>query len=348
MVELSGSKNKIEKVGVIGEGKMGSGIFSYLLPYHFELFWVCSSGADIDKITRQLQKKIIRSLDAGIIDRVQFERHRQISISHDKSVLKNCDLIIEAIPEIADLKRNLFSDLDNIVKSGAIFTSNSSSINPSEIAPEGPRAGKFTGMHFFYPVPVKNIVELTATKETTATTLQAVGSFLNDIQRRFITLDEKNSFILNRIFLDFQNEAFLIVKGGNCSYLQMDQLVKTYFFPFGVFDFCDNVGLDTILSSIRNYIRRHPFPDYYSPFTETLSHFTSQGLLGVKTLRGFYEYPITETVVEEPDNTPDIVSHLRQTWLASIRRYSSQSHLPIDDMNHAIKEYFDVSKGPFE
>jgi 3-hydroxybutyryl-CoA dehydrogenase len=345
--EIPNPKSGISKVGIIGEGKMGTGIFNYLVDFDLDLVWVCSAEADADKISRQFGKKIKRALDAGIIDKERFEYLQGTLISKDLNSVHDCDLIIEAIPELLALKKDMFVQLDKIVKPGAIFASNSSSINPSELFPASRRSGNFMGLHFFYPVPLKNIVEVTVTKDTTDLTLNAIESFLNHIGRRFITLDEKNSFMLNRIFLDFQNEAFLIVQSGRCNYLQMDQLVKNHLFPFGVFDFIDSVGLDTMLSSILNYTRDYPQKSCYSRLIETLSLLVSHGKLGLKTHEGFYKYPMEDIVVNPAETEGEIVDYLRQTWLSSAKRFTMLAHLPIDDANYAIKEYFDIARGPF-
>lgn len=340
--------SRISKVGIIGEGKMGTGIFHYLLDYPFELAWLCSREADLEKLNRQFGKRIRRALEAGIIDQGRFDRLATSRISKDRTALQSCDLIIEAVPEIRELKQELFSQLDTIVNPGAIFASNTSSVKLSEIAPAGKRKGQFTGLHFFYPVPLKNIVEFTVTADTTGDTVGSVEQFLHEIRRRFITLDEKSSFMLNRIFLDFQNEAFLIVRSGHCSYNQMDQLVKKHIFPFGVFDFCDSVGLDTMLSSIRNYICDYPHKSYYAGFIEVLEGLVGQGKLGVKTQEGFFQYPAGEFTGELPDDSAEIADHLHRTYILSARRFTGIAHIPIDDANHAIREYFDIPRGPFE
>ncbi len=338
----------ISKIGIIGEGKMGSGIFNYLLDYPFELTWVCSPQADTDKLTRQFAKRINRSLDAGIIDQQRFDSLKQTTLTRSLDDLKRCNLIIEAVPEIPQLKRELFAGLDKIVDPAAIFTSNSSSINPSRLAIAGNSRRQLAGLHFFYPVALKNIVEFTVTEEITEETRMVVETFLKTIQRRFITLDEKNSFMLNKIFLDLQNEAFLLVHAGHCSYVQMDQLVKTHLFPFGIFDFCDSVGLDTMLWSVMNYTAQYPHESYYSQFINALSELVSQGRLGMKTQRGFHDYPMESEVVPPPVNALEIVNHLRQAYLSSAKRFTALAHIPMDDANHAIKEYFNLDKGPFE
>ena len=113
--------SRIQKVGIIGEGKMGTGIFNYLIDFDIELIWVCSAEADVDKINRQFNKKIKRALDAGIIDRSQYEKLQNTIVSPDLYSLTDCDLIIEAIPEFLELKKKLFVQLDRIVKPESIF-----------------------------------------------------------------------------------------------------------------------------------------------------------------------------------------------------------------------------------
>jgi 3-hydroxybutyryl-CoA dehydrogenase len=340
--------NRVKQVGIIGEGKMGTGIFHYLLDFDFDLIWICSSDADTGKLIRQFIRRITRSFEAGIISRHQFDKLTKTLITSDLTELKQCDLIIEAIPESVSLKKDLFERLDEVVKPEAIFTSNSSSINPSEISPSGERAGKFAGLHFFYPVSLKNIVELTVSTDTTTETTTLIELFLHQIKRQFITLDEQNSFLLNKIYLDFQNEAFLMVQSEKCSIAQMDQLVRNHFFSFGVFDFCDSVGLDTMLQSIRNYTRDYPDKKHYSRFTDAIAELVSQNKLGIKTGSGFYTYPKEEISVEEPLNAGEITDCLNLVWVASAKRFTLNAKLPVQKANHAILEYFGTSPGPLE
>lgn len=343
-----GIMNRVRQIGIIGEGKMGTGIFHYLLDFNLDLVWICSADADTNKLNRQFIRRINRSFEAGIISQHQLDTLQKTLITNDLSAIKQCDLIIEAIPESVNLKKDVFERLNLIAKPEAVFTSNSSSINPSEIAPAGERAGKFAGLHFFYPVALKNIVELTVSADTTTETTSLIESFLHQIQRRFITLDEQNSFLLNKIYLDFQNEAFLMVRAGKCSFGQMDQLVRNHFFQFGVFDFCDSVGLDTMLQSIRNYTRDYPDKKHYSRFTDTIAELVSQNKLGIKTGSGFYTYPREEISVEEPLNAGEITGCLNQVWVASAKRFTLPAKLPVQEANHAITEYFGTSPGPLE
>jgi len=338
----------IQKVGIVGEGKMGSGLLYYLTGFDLYLTWSCSRAADIDKIRKQFGKRINRSMESGIIDENKHQALLKTTITSELSDLIDCDLIIEAIPEDVKLKRSLFANLDLMVNLGCIFASNSSSIKPSLLSPSAQRQEKFAGLHFFYPVALKNIVEFTVTPETSPVTISAIESFLGDIQRFYLTLDEKNSFILNKIFLDFQLAAFQIVNQGLCSYRQMDELVKKDFFPFGVFDFMDSVGTDTMLASIQNYIADYPHKSWFEPLVLQLQEMVKHGKLGMKTGEGFYHYPSESISMGEFQDSASISEHLRQTWFSSVKRFTAQSHIPIGEINFAVKEYFGLLKGPFE
>ena len=338
----------IRKVGVIGEGKMGSGIVLYLVDFPFELVWVCSEGADMEKTARMVSKRARKSLDAGIIDRTRFESLQVSPVTQDISLLRDCDLVIEAIPENLEKKRALFNRLDKIVKGDAIFTSTSSSINPSEIMP-GPETGrKSAGLHFYYPVQSKDMVEVTLSASTTDGTLELIGSFLDSVNRTFITLDEQNSFILNRIFLDFQNAAFRIVHDGECTYLQMDQLVKEQFFSFGVFDYCDSIGLDIMLAAIQRYIQDYRDQESYAIFTSALARLAGAGKLGVKTREGFYKYPMPDQTPESPEHAGEIEEHMRQTWLNACNRFTSTALVSPELMYHAMDEFFGIELSPLD
>lgn len=338
----------IRTVGIIGEGKMGSNIFYYLLDFNFTLVWICSQDADLEGIQKGFEKKIRRKLAAGILTEEQFhKKNAGISITKDLHAVAACDMIIEAIPEIQERKLAIFQLMDVITQPDCIFTSNSSSINPGCLIPSAARKQTFAGLHFFYPVGIKNIVEITFPDTASEETRMRLLNFCENIQRKSLVLDEKNSFILNRIFLDFQSEAYQLVKAGHISMESLDELVRNNFFPFGVFDFMDSVGLDTMLSAIKNYIADYPHKDYYASLIQLLEEKISLGHLGRKSGQGFYPLNENEVVVSDAD-IKNIIHHLKQTFYSSAKRFTMQSHCAIHEMNDAIKEYFEMEKGPFE
>jgi len=345
----------IKYIGIVGGGKMGTNLFNYLLDYEFKIRWVCSPTADLEKISKTFFKKISRSRDAGIISETTFEKlGSETLISSDTKILADCDLVIETITEEIELKRALFKTLDSVLNEGCIIASNSSSIDPGLLIPSSRRSSRFLGLHFFYPVNLKNIVEAIIPASFSIRAQPTITDFLDKINRKYIILDEGNSFILNKIFLDFQNEAFLIVQNGHITCNQLDAIIREYFFPLGVFEFIDCVGIDTMLASIKNYIKCYPHKDYYQPLVNHLEAMIKQGHLGQKSSQGFYHYSGKEIIRGDTDSgsltrpKEEFVEHLRFTYLASVRRFTSQSGLSIQEINDAIKEYFGIDKGPFE
>jgi 3-hydroxyacyl-CoA dehydrogenase len=336
----------LKNIGIIGEGKMGTNLLYYLLDMDFTLTWICSTDADLEKIKKSFNKRLNRSLEAGIIDETRYQGILdRITISAFPDDLASCELIIEAICENLEAKRELFRVADRIASPDCILTSNSSSINPSRLVPSDSRKERFAGLHFFYPIGLKDIVEIIVAEETSKETLKILTSFLKSIGRRFLILEEKNSFILNRIFLQFQNDAFLLVKDKKASFQQIDRIVREHFFPTGVFEFFDSVGLDVMLASIRNYSKEDPDEKKYKPLIGKLEEFVSAGLLGLKTKGGFY----TDAVTPDPgypENDATVIETLRSSYTRAFRRFQDASGIPPKELKSAMDEYFGSETPP--
>ncbi len=330
----------LKNIGIIGEGKMGTNLLYYLLDMNFNVTWICSSDADLEKLRKNFSKRLGRSLEAGIIDEKRYQSILEcVKISNNAADLASCELIIEAISEELEAKRQLFRMLDKIAPPECIFTSNSSSINPSTLIPSENRKDKFVGLHFFYPIALKDIVEVIMTHETSNETLQQITSFLKSIRRRFLLLEEKDSFILNRIFLYFQNEAFLLVNEKKASLQQIDRLVRDHFFPTGVFEFFDSVGLDVMLASVKNYSKDDPEEERYHPLIGQLQELVSKGKLGTKTRGGFYCEGISPDP-GYPENDTEIIAKLQASYGYAFRRFCQSSRIPPAELKSAIDEYF--------
>ena len=343
--------NDINVIGIIGAGKMGTNLFHYLLDFDFPITWVCSKQSDPDKLIKSFQKKIKRLMDAGLLDENSFiEKQNNIRITNDLEQIHKCDLIIETITENLDLKSQLFRKLDKIAGENCIFVSNSSSFTLSELLPSESRKDKIIGLHFFYFVAMKNIVEVIVSDLTSNDVVKNVNQFLRTIHMDPLIQNEDHSFILNRIFLDLQNEAYLIVHEGAITIRQIDMLVKKHFSPVGVFDFCDSVGIDIMLTSVLNYIKNYPDMDRYLLFTNELQRLVGSNKSGIKTGEGFYTYP-AEILSEEEvlndipyDVSENAVGRLRNTLSFSIHKFSTRSGIGLKRLHSAMKEYLGSEK----
>jgi 3-hydroxybutyryl-CoA dehydrogenase len=330
----------LKNIGIIGEGKMGTNLLYYLLDMDFNLTWICSPVADLEKLRRNFSKRLGRSLEAGIIDEKRFQSiMERIKISDSLEDVASCELIIEAVTEDPEIKKQLFLKLDRIAPPACILTSNSSSINPSSLIPSENRKDKFAGLHFFYPIALKDIVEVILVPETSKETLKQLTGFLKSIRRRFLLLEEKNSFILNRIFLQFQNDAFLLVNEKKASLQQIDRIVKEHFFPMGVFEFFDSVGLDIMLASVKNYSKDDPSEAQYHPLIGQLQDLVSKGKLGTKTKGGFYGEGISPDS-GYPENDKEITAKLQASYEQAFRQFCKSSGIPPAELKTAMDEYF--------
>lgn len=343
---------KSGSIGIIGEGKMGINLMHYLLESDNELRWVISPRADAGKIRKNFDKKVRRLHDHGIIPQSRYEQLLKTQISSECSVLADCRLVIEAVTEDETVKKLALRMADEVIAEDAILVTNSSSINPSVLCPSKGRDQNFAGLHFFYPVNLVNIVEIIKSPVTSTGIVNKLIEFLSEIKRNYIILEEKESFILNRIFLDVQNEAYRIVEQGQASEAEIDQIVKASLFPSGIFEFFDHVGLDTMLQSMINYTKDYPHADYYIPLLNKLKQLTTQGHLGRKSGRGFYNYvgnePETSSADTNSEKSSEILHHLEFTYKNAARRFITRSGLTIGELNEALKEYFGTEKGPFD
>jgi 3-hydroxyacyl-CoA dehydrogenase len=333
-------KAMVKHIGIIGEGKMGTNLLYYLVDMDFTLTWICHPLADVEKLRRNFRKRMERSHEAGIFDDARFQSVLgQVMISANLADISSCDLVIETITEDLETKQCLFRQIDIHARPGCILTSNSSSINPSVLVPSETRKAFFAGLHFFYPIALKDIAEIILTDDTSRQAVEEVKAFLHTIRRRYLVLKEKDGFILNRIFLGFQNEAFLLVHQQKASMHQVDRIVRERFFPLGVFEFFDSVGLDVMLASIKNYTREDPGQERFLPLIRRMEDLVAAGKLGSKTGEGFYDGS-DPAGNGSPGSEEEIIRRLAGSYAESFRKFSASSGIPPAEIKSAMDEYF--------
>jgi 3-hydroxyacyl-CoA dehydrogenase len=348
--------NEIKHIGIIGEGKMGSNLFLYLLPYDYRLSWLCSAKEGKNQATKFLGKKLKVLLNSGLMTEQEFiDKVELTTISDDPGSLAGCDLVIEAITENLSLKRQIFQSLDAILKPSCIFTSNSSSILPSALAPSEKRAENMAGMHFFFPLNIKKTVELIHAPGTSSDTIQNLQHFLCAIGKKTLLENEQQAFVLNRLILDFQVGAYHLLQEGKMTMKEIDDLVKSRFFSIGIFDFFDHVGIDVMLVSIKNYTRKAGNRDFYAPLIYKMEELVSQNRLGFKSKQGFYTYckslgDITKEVSEQmPSKTylQDVENRLLNYYISSVNSAIDAGMDP-KVLADAVKDILGLERDPFK
>ncbi|KAF2069976.1 hypothetical protein CYY_008702 [Polysphondylium violaceum] len=280
----------IQTVGVIGGGQMGSGIAQVL-----------SQAAKKNVIVVDLNKQVLEKSLAGITsildknvakgkmsDLEKSDILKRLSFSDSLKSLANADFVIEAVIENAEIKCNIFKELDQIVKKEAILATNTSSISITKIAAATKRPQNVIGMHFMNPVPVMKLVEIIPGISTSEETQNITNQLTKDMGKVHTVARDTAGFIANRLLMPYINEACQAVYEGLGTIEDIDTTMKLGCnMPMGPLTLADFIGLDTCLSIMK--VLQAELGDKYKP-SPLLIRYVEAGKFGKKSNEGFYSY----------------------------------------------------------
>lgn len=281
---------EIHKVGVVGCGLMGSGIAQASAMAGFPTVVRDVSQELLDKGLGSIEKSLAKFVEKGTLSAEQ--KSRTVALLEPTLHLQDftdCDLVIEAIVEDLDRKRELFGELDKLGKADAIFASNTSSLSITEMMTATRRAPRFLGMHFFNPVPLMKLVELVRTVVSDPAVVQAGLDFARKLGKTPILTTDRAGFIVNRLLVPYLLDAVRALEEGFGTIEDIDQGMKLGCnHPMGPFALMDFVGIDTTY-----YIAEILFNEYrekrFAP-PPLLKRMVLAGMHGRKTGKGFYDY----------------------------------------------------------
>ena len=280
----------IKKIAVLGAGQMGNGITQVAACAGYNVTMIDIQQEYVDRGIAAIEKSLAKLVSKERMTQEDADASRaRISLSIDRSVCADCDLVIEAVPEILDLKVSIFQELDDICKPETILASNTSSISISTIAEATNRPDKVIGMHFMNPVPIMKLVEIINGKETSEQTNAAVIQASENMGKTALYCNDSPGFVSNRILCPMLNEAILTLQEGGAQPDAIDGIMKLGMnHPIGPLALCDLIGLDTVLH-IMNVLHEGMGDDKYAP-APLLVQMVEEGKLGRKSGQGFYSY----------------------------------------------------------
>lgn len=280
----------IRKVGVVGCGLMGSGIAQVSAMAGYPTLVREVADHLLKKGMASIDKSLSKMEGKGTITAAnRTETLARLSSTTNFADLADCDIVIEAITENLQLKRETYAMLDKAVKPEAIFASNTSSLVITEMMTATKRVDRFIGMHFFNPVPLMKLVEVVGTITTSPAVLDEAMQFATSLGKAPIRTADRSGFIVNRLLVPYMLDAIRALDEGLGTVEDIDKGMKLGCgYPMGPFTLLDFVGLDTTY-----YIANIMFDEFrekrFAP-PPLLKRLVMAGHHGKKSGRGFYDY----------------------------------------------------------
>ncbi|MFI3249436.1 MAG: 3-hydroxyacyl-CoA dehydrogenase NAD-binding domain-containing protein [Eubacteriales bacterium] len=297
----------MKKIMILGAGTMALGLAEVYFKKGFEVTvhvqtedrikkatdrLTAAQAVDVKKAVKRAQKKDPNA-DVAAIEKKSNDAFdaflKGLKFTFDLNDAKGQDLIIEAIVERMDTKKEYFSKLEDICGPETIFATNTSSLSITEIATATKRADKFIGFHFFNPVPVMKLVELVRGMGTSDETFKAISDMCTEIDKQAVAVNETPGFVVNRLLIPIINDAANLLEAGVSDAAGIDTCMKLGAnHPMGPLALGDFIGLDVCLA-IMETLWSETGDARYRP-SLLLKKMVRGNLLGMKTKEGFYNY----------------------------------------------------------
>ncbi|HEY1853621.1 MAG TPA: 3-hydroxybutyryl-CoA dehydrogenase [Solirubrobacterales bacterium] len=280
----------VERVAILGGGLMGSGIAESVARAGVPVIVRDVDGAAIAAAHERVSASLGHAVERGKVSEAEAaEIHGRIDYTAELGEIAGADLVIEAVPENAELKAGILAQVAGIVSEDALIASNTSSIPIAQLAAGLPHPGRVLGLHFFSPVPVMNLVEVVIALDTSEATLETARELAERIGKLAIVTKDRSGFIVNMLLVPYLMAAVRMYEEGFASAEDIDEGMKLGCgHPMGPLTLADFIGLDVLYSVCDSLYEEFKESAYAPP--PLLKRMVASGRIGRKAGRGFYDY----------------------------------------------------------
>jgi 3-hydroxybutyryl-CoA dehydrogenase len=280
----------VDTLGIVGSGIMGSGVAEVAARAGMTVVLRSRKQETADAVVAALGRSLAKQVERGKLDESEAAAvNGRVSATADLEALADCDLVIESIVEDLETKKHLFSELDRLVKEGAVLATNTSTLPVVEMAIATNRPELVCGIHFFNPAPAMSLVEIVRTLLSSKETIAEAKAFAEACGKSPVVVEDRAGFIVNGLLFPYLNNAVRMLENRTASRDDIDAAMKGGCnFPMGPLALLDLVGLDTSLAILDALYTEFRDPNYAA--VPLLRRMVAAGHLGRKSGQGFYDY----------------------------------------------------------
>ncbi len=281
--------DSVRTVGVVGAGTMGNGIAQTAAAAGYDVVMRDVERAFVDRGFDAIDDSLSRLVDRDALSEDEASAARdRIEGTTEMASLADADVVVEAVVEDVDVKRDVFGELDEVTDDDVVLATNTSTLSVTTIAGATDRERLVAGLHFMNPVPVMKGVEVVVGEKTAEETVVFAHAFAESLDKETWEADDKPGFVVNRVLMPWINEGVRAYDEGVASKDDVDRGLRLGTnVPMGPLELADHIGLDVCLDASRTL--HEELGDRYKP-AYLLKRKVEAGDLGKKTGRGFYEY----------------------------------------------------------